>query len=277
MKILGICCTWNNAEFFLRSATTAAEFCDELVISEGCHSGRYDQRSTDETVRYAEHLTGAYPNIYPAPEFAREGRYDHVQGYVRNEILQASRLYKPGNWVFHADDDVFLFEDKIPMIKNVLETTTADIVYLCGRRFLFNFRIHVIEHAVRFDRITPGCFIKPPGHMCYASGQKYKDGGKTGNLNVDFLYHHYVYVKTPERARARWAMSFEKGCQPSVDYLYDKFMAVDISTDEAVKENGSWIREIAGYQNGPFLYDGRHPEAVEGHPWRHIDDCRVLS
>ena len=72
-------------------------------------------------------------------------------------------------------------------------------------------------------------------------------------------------------------MSFEKGAQPSVDFMYDKFMAVDISTDEAVMENTDVIQEISGYDNGPFLYDGPHPEAVESHPWRRIDDCRVLS
>jgi len=62
MKIIGSMFTWNNLEFFKCALKQALEFCDEVVLSEGCHSHQYPMRSTDGTCEYIETIKN-HPKI----------------------------------------------------------------------------------------------------------------------------------------------------------------------------------------------------------------------
>jgi hypothetical protein len=276
-------CTWNNAEFFRLSARNALEICDELIIAEGCHSASWPQRSTDGTLDYIEDLR-KHPRVTIAPDFTRGGSYDVIQAGVRGNNLRKSSLWEPGTWVFIVDDDVFIFEDQMSRIRQALaQQDHANLVFLNGRRFLFNFKIHTMETGtkgdIRFDRITEGCYIEPVCHMCYANGTRYRNQRDKVEVLTEIAYHHYPLVKLPERQAARWKYSFELGS----DYvaqnkdLYDLYMNVDISSDDAIRKNASIITKISGGQEGLGIWNGKHPNFAEVHPWRHIDDVRLLS
>lgn len=88
---------------------------------------------------------------------------------------------------------------------------------------------------------------------------------------------HYSYVKSPERMKARWIMSREKGCIKSED-RFDKWMAVQWKKDEDLKkpENKKLLRAVRATDKFN-IYEGNHPPVVDDHPLRHIEDSRRIE
>ncbi len=56
MKILGVLFTWNNLPFFKRSIEQALNFCDEVILAEGCHFKKYPKISTDGTSAFIQEI-----------------------------------------------------------------------------------------------------------------------------------------------------------------------------------------------------------------------------
>ena len=103
MKIIGLMLTWNNLEFFKRALKQALDFCDEVILVEGCHSKYYPKRSTDGTCEYIETIRNL-PKLV-VRDFNFGGLYNHVQLRIRQEFPKDSAFYEPGNWIINWDDD----------------------------------------------------------------------------------------------------------------------------------------------------------------------------
>lgn len=268
MKIIGLMCTWNNLEFLKCSLPQALSFCDELILVEGCHSGSYPKRSTDGTCEYIETMRES-PKLV-VRDFDFNGRYDKVQRQIRNRFPKDSTLYKPGNWVFNWDDDVFLMDEDLPKLRAALESTSCNQVRGLIRHFLFNFRFNAIMNGWSvLYRITDGLYLSG------VSNANYKGDRNTSREFINGItWFHYNYVKKPERFKARMAMSVEKGTATSKGQ-FERFMSVRWDKDEDIL-NGNAFAEIKRIRpEGELnIYIGEHPEAVASHPWRHINDVR---
>lgn len=267
MKIIGLMLTWNNLEFFRCAVTQALAFCDELILVEGCHSMHYSQRSDDGTVMFIQSLR-EHPKL-KIMNFIRGDRYDYVQRYIRQEYPKKSQYYEPGNWVFHWDDDIFFLNNDLQKIRQAMETTGRDSLGIDTRHFFYNFRFNIRQNDTGWAfRIKEGSYLKG------VSAHHYKDGSPYNCFQLDssITAFHYGYVKRSKRMKARWVLSLEKGTEAS-RYRFEKWMAVSWRKDEDIYEGRD---VLAGMLVGGELnvYNGKHPEVLNDHPWRYIDDVR---
>ena len=121
MKIIGLMLTWNNLEFFKCTLEMALYFSDEVIIVEGCHSRHYPKRSNDGTREFIKTL-GSIQKI-KVVDFDYSGRYDAIQRRIRTEAPRVSEFFKPGNWLFHFDDDAFYFKKDLDNLKMIMGST----------------------------------------------------------------------------------------------------------------------------------------------------------
>lgn len=268
MKIIGLMATWNNLGFFECSVKQALEFCDELILVEGCHSMQYPQRSDDGTVEFIQALKSD-PKI-KIMEFMRSMTYDHVQRIIRQGYPKQSRYYKLGNWVFQWDDDVLFFDKDLPRIKHAMEYSKEDSLDFNSRYFIYNFRFNCLrDSGIYCYRIIDD--IKFRGLMRPA----YTDGQIFSIKKIDDIsLFHYGCVKKPGRQKARWVMSIEKGTEASIP-RYDRWMGVSWKQDKDIFKNESIIKDLTA-GDVVNIYEGEHPEALANHPWRYIDDVRKV-
>lgn len=268
MKIIGLMVTWNNLEFLKCSLPQALNFCDELILVEGCHSQKYPKRSTDGTCEYIETIK-AMPKLR-VQDFNHKGNYDFVQRTIRSEFPKISEFYKEGNWVFHWDDDCLFMDEELPMLRTAMETTDCDSVSYVVRNFIYNFRFNSIEMgAVDSYRIVDDMYLTG------INNAHYKNGRRFSSCHIDGVtLFHYNYVKKPERFKARMVMSIEKG--PTSVGRYEQWMAVKWDKDDDIFKSRA-IVEYVRPGEGLNIYSGEHPKAVDDHPWRHIKDVREVK
>ncbi len=278
MKILGAIATWNNLEFFRPSLLQALELCDEVIVAEGCHSKQYPPYSTDGTKEFL--ATFQHPKLQilniDIPKFQeRYGRYDFVQWKIREQIKDSSEIWQPGNWIMDLDDDIFWLDKDLEKIRKILETTSYDRVGFKQRKFTYNFRFNSwVEKDNPISRITEGCFYTPIASLCYKNGTRYIKYEKKFN---DITTFHYASVKKPERMNARWVMSIEKGTSSSKT-RFKKWMGIEWENDKDFLKHKDTLAFIFGANpSDVHIYDGKHPEILDSHPWRHIKDVRKLE
>lgn len=268
MKIIGLMLTWNNVEFLKCSLPHALEFCDELILVEGCHSTQYPKHSTDGTCEYIETIKGL-PKL-TIKDFDFEARYDKVQLRIRRDFPKMSKFYKPGNWIFHWDDDLFFLNEDLVRLRRSMERTNRDSFNLNLRNFIYNFRFCSIERGGNAYRIVEDMFLSGVSNAHYKNGKWFSAEHIPG-----VVLFHYNYVKKPERFKARMAMSVEKGAKVSKP-RYEQFMSVVWDKDEDIFKSKAIVESIRPGK-GLHIYKGPHPEAVAEHPWRHIKDVREME
>lgn len=273
MKVIGIMLTWNNVHFLKCALQQALGFCDEVLLIEGCSSTKYPTRSTDGTCEYIETLRG-HPKLKICSFDPKSivGGYNKVQRLARQKLLRSSTFLQPNNWVTAWDDDMFFFDDDLNKLRRIMEKTNHDTLSFRERRFIYNFRFNTMGRGRWFfHRITEGCHYRSLMTFCYKNGKKYRDISYID----DICYFHFNYVKKRERIKARWEMSIEKGTRASIG-RFESWMSVRWDKDDNIFKSKTKIEEIQTTY-GLNVYAGRLPEAVNNHPWRYIDDVRILK
>ena len=270
MKVIGLMLTWNNLEFFKCALEMALYFSDEVIIVEGCHSNFFPRRSTDGTCEFIETLNNIQK--IKVVDFEYSGRYDSVQKKIRTDAPRKSRFFKPGNWLFHFDDDVFYFKRDLDRLRTILDSTDCDQIGFPSRHFVFNFRFNKPQPymgGISVHRILDGYRVAGISTPKYRSGKAFRK-----YVSKDIVNFHFSEVKKPERMKARWIMSVEKGTEASRP-RFEKWMSVSWNKDEDIFKSEETLDQIKS-GDGLNIYNGPYPEWLDNHPWRHINDIRKL-
>lgn len=281
-KIVGLMITWNNLEFFQFTIQQALEFCDEVLLIEGGHSNKFPKRSVDGTVEFIKKIK-KHPNLRVFDFNFREkyNNYYTVQLHIRMDALRKSKLFRPGNWYILWDDDNFFFNKDLIKLKKILATTKNDTIVFNERKFIYNFRFNTFNDdrkllyrgGGQIDRIRRYTWIK--GFLKMVNPRLYY--GRTRKYDKilyldDIVSFHYHQVKKSERVKVRWEMAMEKGYTHIKD-RYEKFLSISWDGDADVYKHKELIEDLNG-EKGFNVYTGPHPEILDAHPWRFIDDVR---
>jgi len=279
MKIVAVMITWNNLEFLKCALAQALEFCDEVLLAEGCHTRKYPERSTDGTCEYIQTMKDR-PKLKTfelnREEISSSPHYKRTQWEARRALINHADLFVPGNWFTSWDDDMFFFDDDLRKLRRIMETTDYDTLSFRERRFIYNFRFNTLGNGRwYFHKITEGCYLKPLMKFCYADGSHYVKRKEKYRLE-ELCFFHYVYVKRSSRIKARWDMTIEKQGHTSPATTYFKeWMLMKWERDEEILKHKSAIEKIMG-QGDLNIYGGEHPEALNKHPWQSIEDIRKI-
>jgi len=267
MKIIGLMLTWNNLEFFKCSLHQALNFCDEVYVVDGCHFHKYPWHSTDGTYEYIKNYR--HPKLRLVDIRKKRNRYDKVQRFLRETIPKKSQYWKPGNWVFQLDDDLFFFEKDLIRIREAMQNSEYPALTCDVRYFIYNFKLNFLQKGGSVCyRILDEFGMKYAGRPCYKNGVGFK-----ALYLKDIIAHHYTYMKKPARMKARWEMSIEKGANSSIG-RFQKWMNIDLNKIDfaQLKEELNRIRPDGGLN----IYTGKYPKVLDNHPWMNIDDIRRL-
>jgi len=273
MKIIGIILTWNNFEFFKCVLTQALSFCDEVIVAEGCHLKKFPIHSTDGTYEYIQFIKDPKLVIIDINKFNRKINNKILQCQIRQTSLQQSKYWDDGNWIIQWDDDTLFFEKDLSVIKQIMKTTDADILKFRERRFAFNFRFNLLSdisnfQAAIFQKIKPKCSFIPPSKICNPNKLPYDNILKVPEI----IYHHYPYVKLTARVKFRWEISCGN---ENTGALWDNFLW---ENDQDIFKQENLFRKIIGGSQMANLnvYNGPHPEILNSHPWKNLNDVRSL-
>lgn len=269
MKIIGLILTWNNFEFFRCALKQALDFCDEVLLVEGCHSSFYPKYSDDGTCEYIESIE--HPKLRILDVGHRFDRYDKNQRILREEIPKKSQYWETGNWLFYLDDDIFFSTEDLVKIKDAIQTTRIPSFTFDVRYFFYNFRFNHLQRGGNLGyKILDDFELRGISYPCYKDGRQFD---KFHIKNVTGF--HYSYVKKPERMKARWAMSVEKGTESSA-LLFDKWMNIEWGKEADIFQQQKELYEIRpeGELN---IYTREHPSVLDDHPWRNINDVREMQ
>jgi len=268
MKIIGLMLTWNNLEFFRCAVKQALEFCDELILVEGANSIKYPKCSNDGTAEFIQTIK-AHPKLR-IMDFTRGKRYDYLQRDIRREYPKQSRYYKPGNWVFQWDDDLLFMNDDLRKLRKMMQCCKKDSLNFMCRWFSYNFRFNV------FTRMGPVCYRITDGLTLRGVLVAYYKDGRSYSVSYpnSIVAFHYSFVKKMDRLRARLALSAEKGTPGAMDKL-NLWESIKWNKDKDIF-NDDDIKKMMG-KGELNIYEGAHPEALDSHPWRYIDDVRRLG
>lgn len=278
MKIVAVMITWNNLEFFKRALAQALDFCDEVLLAEGCHTRKYPERSTDGTCEYIQMIKG-HPKL-KVFEFDRNkfgSLFKRIQWLTRQALIDRADLFAPGNWYTSWDDDMFFFDGDLHRLRRIMEMTEYDTLSFRERRFIYNFKFNTMGNGRwYFHRITEGCRFKPLMKLCYADGSRYDKRKERCHLE-ELCFFHYVYVKRPSRIKARWDITIEKQgpTSPAVTY-FKEWMTIKWERNEDILNHKNTIEKIQK-QEGLNVYEGSHPEVLSEHPWRNLEDVRRIK
>jgi len=276
MKIIGMIPTWNQLNWLRYSLSQALDFCDEVILVEGCHSRQYPKRSTDGTYEYIKDFGHPRLKVF---DFEQDGSYQNVQRRLRHHMPHKSQYWKPGNWILYWDDDAFFFDADLKRLKKTMLSTKHDTIVFRERYFIYNFRFSLISEKVRiwphgphWNRITDGCYLRGVRNLYYKDKRRYDDI----HWIDDIVQHHYSYVKLPERMEPRWMMSVEKGVTSS-RHRFGEWMSVKWKNDKDFLRQKEKIIFITGLQGQRLeVYEGNHPEILKNHSWRNIEDIRRI-
>jgi len=195
---------------------------------------------------------------------------------IRRDYPKLSPLYKPGNWILCCDDDHFFFRKDWEKMKVAMQSATGDSLDFPVRQFFYNFRFNVLEKpqgGIFAYRIMDDLRLFGSGSPYYSRGGRFHT-----QILPDVTAFHYGHVKKPERMKARWVMSIEKGTRASRGY-FEKWMVVSWERDGDIfcTGNVATIEKIRNQVGGLNIYDGEHPEFLADHPWRNIEDVRTIK
>lgn len=269
MKIIGLILTWNNLEFFKYALEQALDFCDEVLLVEGCHSEQYPQHSDDGTVEYIQTIK-THPKL-KIMNFTYLDRYDYTQRRMREKHPKTSQYYKLGNWVFHWDDDLFFMNEDLQKLRKLMQDCKEDSLDLQCRWFFYNFRFNFRR------RMSPVCYrITDRLRLTGVSNPHYRNAQSYSiSYPDDIVAFHYSWVKKLKRMKARFVLSAEKGTPGTVEERFGMWENIKWNTDEDIMNNNNIKKIMPGGELN--IYNGNHPELLCDHPWRHANDVREMQ
>ncbi|MFX1328187.1 MAG: glycosyltransferase [Promethearchaeota archaeon] len=265
---IGFLQVYNEVNWVSYSIDLARKICDKLIIMEGSQFSEFNEipiHSNDGTLDIIKEKSEEYPNFIELQETIRKYK-NYRQNQAANFNYVLKKKCKLGDYLLPLDADDFYFDSYIKRIIEITEDAKVDYLRASGRNFAFSFNwIILFENneyyypQVAFKKNKK--LIFKPTHQPINYGPNYVFDAELNCLN------HYKWVKPTERMYIRHLTS----------NFYDNMLIW-------FNENWKKIKLIENtkipFYGGFFYlqkYNGSHPEILNNHPWRYIDDLRNLD
>jgi len=262
MKV-GFIQVFNEVNWIGYAIEQAMNFCDELIVCEGSQFVAFPdipERSDDGTLDIINDKVKQYPKKIKIIKTIRK-----YNNYRKNQCANFNLALddcKIGDYFIHLDADEFFTDEWITKVNELMRENKIDIINTLGYRFMFSFK-----WRFDFGKIQPRfVIVKKINGLHFRPTHHYVNPGKHIITFPKNSHYHYCWLKPQERMHIRMKTS---GMYPNMLNWFDK------NWDNFKLENG---KEYSGY-SGKFnlhRYEGNHPEILNNHPWRHVEDIRKL-
>lgn len=255
---------YNDVGWVAHNIDQTMTMCDNLVVIEGSQFVVFDnipERSDDGTLDVIRDKMKEYPGrITLLGTVRKHQNYRHNQCDNFNRALEYCQL---GDYFIPTDADKILFEDSVVLLKDMMDEGKADTIKFFGKHFAFSFswELWINNKNQMRDYVfkkKAGMYFKPTHNHVGAGPEVVLEGTH---------FHHYKWLKPAERMRIRHQTS---GMVPGMLKWF--------------KQNWHKIQLVDSKRQPFYLghfelrrYNGRHPNILDYHSYRCIEDVRSLD
>ncbi len=290
MVIVGMMPVYEEADWVKYAVEGIIDFVDELVIAEGYQGPAWhfgSCRSKDGTIDILEKLARKYDKI-TLTQCQPRGHVLRGKAATHNHVLKVSKRIKDADWYMICDADEFYTEKQKESLLRDLVNTEFDLNLVNAMMFFYNFKFFISQSLGRFIRVIDGMFFKPGQFPYYANGKPYNDNSSKDSTKLlsNAPMYHYSFVKRPSQEIKRRIMEY---CATQreryvFDWIEQVFLRWSPENSEEIYSlnkklfNGDGIFfDGAGDNQKLKEYKGEHPENLDSHPFRNLDDVRKVE
>lgn len=262
---LGFLQVYNEVSWVGFAIDQAMTFCDELLICEGSQFVAFPdipERSNDGTLDIIADKKKQYSGKIKVMDTVRV--YDN---YRRNQCTNfniALNHCKVGDYFIQLDADLYFMDDCISWINNLMAQEAFDVLLLKRQLFTYSFYWEMILGKDGFD---PFIYRKTPKFLFIPTHRGRNRGEKVIKSDKHIMFH-YTWVKPRSRVEVRLRTS---GRYIEMEKWFNQ------SWDNLELIDGKVYKCWANMALTLKRYDGEHPEILDNHPWRHIEDVRRIK
>lgn len=263
---LGYLQIYNEIDWVEYTIDQAMLLCDKLLITEGSQFVAFPnipERSTDGTLGIIHDKIKEYPGKITLNQTIRE-----YKNYRENQCANFNRALTfcdVGDYFISLDADEFYFNDHIERLNLLMKEGKADVIGSYGLHFAFSFKWRMVVN----NKMVKGKnhVLKKTSNLYFIPTHRPRNIGPICVENKEYVgLAHYMWVKPTDKMRTRHKTS---GFVPGMVEWFNK------NWDTVELKDGA----AYDYYLGKFIlnrYDGNHPEILNNHPWKNIEDVRRI-
>lgn len=277
-KLIGLVTAWGQEEWIRPVIEQALEYCDEVmavVTSFTPESEQFEDNTYD--------ICKEYPDVKLLDVQGYWSSVSYAAANVLNRMLQSSKLFLPGNWIWQLDSDEFYPRSAYEEIKSIMKEDEYDEIVLEEKYFFINMQhyLEVIRNG-RLRRVKNGKErFRPTCQWSQTDGKTYEIPRKTGMF-------HYSLLRDMRATRIMWLTEYsghkQRGKNCAVRWLDEIYVKYELENEDYWNKknfeiNGikspAWVNAFASDENGKlFRYEGKHPRVIEEAGLPKIKDFR---
>jgi len=255
---------YNEVNWIGYAIDQAVKLCDRVMVVEGAQYVNFPdipERSNDGTIDIISDKTHQYPNVLQAINTIRaHNNYRINQCRNLNYCLS---LCKKGDYFIILDADEFYMDACVSEMSNLMRENKVEIIYIKNNSLSFSFKWLMDFGAAS----SVGIVIKKVDGFNFAPTSRRINAGKRTASIGGFNRFHYTWLKPKARLLIRMRTSMQY--RGMVSWFEDAWRNMRLEDGVVYK---SYNKEFTLHR-----YDGEHPEVLNNHPWRHIEDIRSLE
>lgn len=261
---LGFMQVYNEVNWIGFAIDHAMMLCDKLLIVEGSQFTAFPdipERSDDGTLDIVSDKMKEYGDHIIWINTSRKH-----PNYRKNQCANFNRgltYCKIGDYFIRLDADEFYLDEWIAEANELMKEGKVDFIKALGYEFAFSFK-----WTVEFGSISLNPFIvkKIEGFHFVPTHKWINHGKNIITLSLRGRYH-YMWVKLAERILTRMRTSGRY--VGMAEWFESTWCKMKLGANKTYQ----------GY-NGEFTlreYEGEHPSVLANHPWRNIEDIRMMG
>ncbi len=278
-KIIGLINSWYSERWIAAAIEQALQYCDEVIVAIGAHSKALSQLQ-DNT----KEIANTYADRITLLEASMSNVHDRSKANTLNRMLAASKLRKPGNWIWILDSDEFYFDCSYKKIIAAIASGHYTHIRVEEKFFLINTTRYLMGSHGRLFRIGSNKDAFRPTQQWTGNRTKSyilkRDDGKEGMF-------HYSLLTDLNYRRLLWQTEHSYDQSHKVEWLDRVYIPYDLNNEDVWIEinrklfgvkSPFFASEIRPDQNGRlFVYNGPHPPLVEKTGMTNIKDFRSMQ
>jgi len=262
---LGFLQVYNETPWVAFAIDQAMTLCDELLICEGSQFVAYPdipERSNDGTLDIIADKKKQYSGRIKVMNTVRVH-----SNYRRNQCTNfniALNHCKVGDYFIQLDADIYFMNDCISWINSLMTQEPFDVLILKEQLFTYSFYWEMIIYSNTF---CPVIYRKTPEFKFIPTHRARNVGEKVIKTDKQIMFH-YTWVKP--RARVEIRQRTSKRYREMEKWFNKSWDNIELIDGKAYP---CWANMTLTLKR----YNGKHPEILDNHPWRHIEDVRKIK
>jgi len=276
-KLIGLMTAWGQEKWIRPAIKQALGYCDEVMTV-----------SIPITLEFKEledntyNIFKEYPDVRLLDIQKTWPTINEAGANILNYMLQNSKLFLPGNWVWKLDVDEFYPESTYEEIKSIVKEGKYDIIRMAEKYFFINMQHYLKAERTRLMRVeSMKDKFYPTSYWSRRDGKIHKISRETGMF-------HYSLLQNPKAIRLMWSVEYPgsklRGGPHAIRWLDEIYAKYDLENEDywnkknfemsGLKTPG-WAAEFTADEDGRlFRYGGKHPKFVEEAGLTKIGDFR---